>query len=90
MQTFYGKQSRSLVVLKKKTAGAATFLVKVKVHRGEPADEEANIQADKAISSKDVPAERHDKWQEPRWTGSTVSYEIESQRGTAGPGAEGD
>jgi len=55
MQTFYGKQSRSLVVLKKKTAGAATFLVKVKVHRGEPADEEANIQADKAISSKDFP-----------------------------------
>jgi len=62
----------------------------VKVHRGEPADEKANIQADKAISSKDVPAERHDKWQEPRWTGSTVSYEIESQRGTARLGAEGD
>jgi len=30
----------------------------VKAHRGEPADEEANIQADKAISSKDVPMER--------------------------------
>jgi len=27
----------------------------VKAHRGEPANEEANIQADKAISGKDVP-----------------------------------
>ena len=32
------------------TAGAATFLVKVKAHRGEPANEEADIQADKAVS----------------------------------------
>jgi len=31
-----------------------TFLVKVKAHRGEPANEEANIQADKAISGKNV------------------------------------
>ena len=31
------------------TAGAASFLVKVKAHRGEPANEEADIQADKAI-----------------------------------------
>jgi len=66
------------------TAGAATFLVKVKAHRGEPANEEANIQADKAISSKDVPTEWHDRtnravltgtWQEPRQKGGTVSYE---------------
>jgi len=28
---------------KRSTAGAATFLVKVKVHRGEPANEEADI-----------------------------------------------
>jgi len=67
---------------KKTTAGAATFLVKVKAHRGEPADEEADIQADKAISGKDVPTEWHDKtnralftWQEPRRKGGTVSYE---------------
>jgi len=33
------------------------FLVKVKVHRGEPANTEADIQADKLISSKDVPTE---------------------------------
>jgi len=45
---------------KRMTAGAATFLVKVKVHRGKPANEEANIQADKAISGKDVPTEWHD------------------------------
>jgi len=64
------------------TTGAATFLVKVKAHRGEPANEEANIQADKPMSGKDVPAEWHDKtnqavftWQEPRRKGGTVSYE---------------
>jgi len=66
------------------TAGAATFLVKVKAHRlgGEPAHEEADIQADKAISGKVVPTEWHDRtnravftWQEPRRKGGTVSYE---------------
>jgi len=46
---------------KRTTAGAATFLVKVKAHRGEPANEEADIQADKAISGKDVPTEWHDR-----------------------------
>ena len=67
---------------KRTTAGAATFLVKVKAHRGEPANEEADIQADKAISSKDVPTEWHDTtkravftWQEPRRKGGKVSYE---------------
>jgi len=44
--------------LRKRTAaGAATFLVKVKAHRGEPANQQADIQADKAISGKDVPTE---------------------------------
>jgi len=50
----------------------------VKAHRGE----EADIQADKAISGKDVPTEWHDRtnqtvftWHEPRWKGGTVSYE---------------
>jgi len=63
-------------------AGAATFLVKVKAHREEPANEETDIQADKSISGKDVPTEWHDrknravfKWQEPRRKGGTVSYE---------------
>jgi len=66
---------------KRTTAGAATFLVKVKAHRGEPAHEEADIQADKA-TGKDVPTKWHDRtnqavftWQEPRRRGGTVSYE---------------
>jgi len=41
------------------TAGAATFRVKVKAHRGEPENEEADMQADKAIAGKDIPAEWH-------------------------------
>jgi len=67
---------------KRTTAGAATFLVKVQALQGEPANEEADIQADKAVSGKDVPTERHDRsdraiftWQEPRRKGGTVSYE---------------
>jgi len=67
---------------KRTTAGAATFLVKVNAHRGEPANEEANIQADKAFSGKDVPTEWHNRtnravftWQEPRRKRGTVSYE---------------
>ena len=35
-------------------AGTATFLVKVKAHRGEPANEGADILADKAISDPKV------------------------------------
>ena len=59
-----------------------TNLVKVQAHRGEPANEEADIQADKAISGKDVLTEWHDRtnravftWQEPCWKGGTVSHE---------------
>jgi len=66
---------------KRTTAGAATFLVKMKAHRGEPANGEADIKADKAISGKDVPTGWHDRtnravftWQEPRRKGGTVSY----------------
>jgi len=54
----------------------------VKALRGEPAHEEADIQADKAISSKHVPTEWRDRtnpaiftWQEPRRKGDAVSYE---------------
>jgi len=67
---------------KRTTAGAVMFLVKVKAHRGEPANKEADIRADKAISGKNVPTEWHDRtnravftWQEPRQKGGTVSYE---------------
>jgi len=45
---------------KRSTAGGATFLAKVKAHREELVNEEADIQADKVISSKDV-----------SWNGST-------------------
>jgi len=69
-------------IRKRTTAGAATFLVKMKAHRGEPADEEADIQAETAISGNDVSTEWHDRtnravftWQEPRRKGGTVSYE---------------
>jgi len=39
---------------KKNNSRSSDISVKVKAHRGEPANEEANIQADKAISGKDV------------------------------------
>jgi len=38
------------ILRKRIAAGTATFLVKVKAHRGEPANEVADIMADKAIS----------------------------------------
>jgi len=38
------------ILQKKIAAGTTTFLVKVKVHRGEPANERADILADKPIS----------------------------------------
>ena len=64
---------------KRTTAGAATFLVNVKAHGGEPA-KETNIQADKAISGKDVPTKWHDRtnravftWQEPRQKGGRAA-----------------
>jgi len=42
------------ILRKKIAAGTATFMVKVKAHRGEPANEGANILADKAISDPKV------------------------------------
>jgi len=42
------------ILRKRIAAGTATFLVKVKAHRGEPANEETNILADKAISDPKV------------------------------------
>jgi len=72
--------------------------VKALAHRGEPANEEAaDIQADKAISRKDVPTEWHDRtnravftWQEPRWKGGTVSYEDRKLTWNSHGGVEGD
>ena len=42
------------ILRKRIAAGTATFLVKVKAHRGEPANEGAYILADKAISDPKV------------------------------------
>ena len=42
------------ILRKKIAAGTATFLVKMKAHRGEPVNEGANILADKAISDPKV------------------------------------
>ena len=42
------------ILRKRIEAGTATFLVKVKAHRGEPANEGAEILADKAISDPKV------------------------------------
>jgi len=42
------------ILRKRIAAGTATFLVKVKAHQGEPANEGADILADKAISDPKV------------------------------------
>ena len=52
----------AIVKFRKRTiAGAVTFLVQVKAHQGESANEKAVIQTDKAISCKDVPTECRDR-----------------------------
>ena len=80
------------------TARAVTFLVKVKAHRGKLAYEEADIQADKAIWSKNITMEWHIRtdqavftWQEPL-SGKEVLWamKVESRRGTAGYGRQLD
>jgi len=63
----------------------------VKAHQGELANEEADNQANMAISGKDVPTEWHDRtnravftWQEPRRKGGTVSYEDQKSTWNSG------
>jgi len=63
-------------------AGTATFLVKVKAHWGEPANERADILVDKAISDELVLKEWWKRtsragftWKEPRKRGGKVTYE---------------
>ena len=63
-----------IVEFQKRTiAGAVMFLVQVKAHQGEPANEEADIQTDKAISSKDVPTECRDRIFGKNLTGKNIS-----------------
>jgi len=54
----------------------------VKALQGQASNEEANFQADKAISSNNVPTKWYDRtnravftWQQPHQKGCTVSYE---------------
>jgi len=63
-------------------AGTSTFLVKVKAHRGEPANERANILADKAISDPKVGNEWCQrtnravfKWEKPCCETGKVTYQ---------------
>jgi len=48
------------ILRKRNAAGTATFLVKMKMHRGEPANEGADILADKAISDPKVGKELYE------------------------------
>ena len=52
--TLVGSPAAIEILRKKIAAGTATFLVKVKAHREEPANEGADILADKAISDPNV------------------------------------
>ena len=69
------------ILRKKIAAGTATFLVKMKAHRGEPVNEGANILADKAISDPKVGKERCQRtnpavftWKKPCRETGKVNY----------------
>ena len=72
-------QAAAIEILRKRiAAGTATFLVKVKAHWGEPANEEADILADKAISDPKVgkgwcPSSLHSEKTVPRRRESNLS-----------------
>jgi len=70
------------ILRKKIAAGTATFLVKVKARRGEPANEGADILADKAISDLKVGKERCQRtnravfmWRKPCREAGNVTYQ---------------
>ena len=66
------------ILRKRIAAGTATFLVKVKAHRGEPANEGADILADKAISDPKVGKERCQRvftWENPCNEAGKVTYQ---------------
>jgi ribonuclease HI len=73
----------SIEILRKRiAAGTATFLVKVKEHRGEPANEGADILADKAISDPKVGTEWCQRtnravftWRKPCREAGKVTYQ---------------
>jgi len=71
------------ILRKRIAAGTATFLVKVKAaHRGEPANDEADILADKAISDPKVGKEWCQRtnravftWRKPCCEAGKVTYQ---------------
>jgi len=70
------------ILRKRIAAGTATFLVKVKAHRGEPANEGADILADKAILDPKVGKEWCQRtnqavftWRKPCLEAGKVTYE---------------
>ena len=70
------------ILRKRIAAGTATFLVKVKAHRGEPANEGADILADKAISDPTVGKEWCQRtnqavftWRKPCREAGKVTYQ---------------
>ena len=70
------------ILRKKIAAGTATFLVQVKAHRGEPANERADILADKAISDPKVGKEWCQRtnravftWEKPCREAGKVTYQ---------------
>jgi len=70
------------ILRKRIVAGTATFLVKVKAHRGEPANERAIILADKAISDPNVGKEWCQrtnravfKWRKPCREAGKITYQ---------------
>jgi len=74
----------AIEILRKRiaAAGTATFLVKVKAHRGEPANEGAETLADKSISGPKVGKEWCQRtnravltWRKPRREAGKVTYQ---------------
>jgi len=70
------------ILQKRIAAGTATFSVKVKVHRGEPANEGADILADKAIADPKVGKEWCQRtnravftWRKPCREAGKVTYQ---------------
>ena len=70
------------ILRKRIAAGTATFLVKAKAHRGEPANEGADILADKAISDPKVSKEWCQRmnravftWRKPCRAAGQVTYQ---------------
>jgi len=78
----------AIEMLRKRIAiGIATFLVKVKAHRGESANEGANILADKAISDAKAGKEWCQRanravftWRKPCHEAEKVTYQTHKQR----------